>query len=101
LRTQPPPASDLRNPVLYLPLGLANELSFAIGRALLRRGLPPVARITLEDRVLPADAAAAPGPRVVVYERPLRCHEIAGRGTVEDLPESISRCGLPAPHTMR
>ncbi len=65
-------APELRNPVLYLPLDLTDERKLAMGRALLRRGLPPVAGVDIESRVLPGDEGGASGPRVVVYERPDR-----------------------------
>lgn len=58
---------ELRSPALYLPLDLADERRLAMGRALVRRGLPPIAGVAVEDRQVPG-ADGAPGPAVVVYE---------------------------------
>jgi acetyl esterase/lipase len=86
-------APELRNPLLYLPLDLTDERKLAMGRALLRRGLPPVAGVDIESRVLPGDEGGAPGPRVVVYERPDRERPsgallwIHGGGMVMGTPE--------------
>ena len=86
-------AHELRHPVLYLPLDLTDERKLAMGRALLRRGLPPVAGIDIESRVLPAADDGAPGPRVVLYERPGRDQPsgallwIHGGGMVMGTPE--------------
>lgn len=85
-------APELRNPVLYLPLDLTDERKLAMGRALLRRGLPPVAGVDIRSRVLAGDDGA-PAPRVVVYERPDRERPsgallwIHGGGMVMGTPE--------------
>ena len=86
-------APELRNPILYLPLDLTDERKLAMGRALLRRGLPPVPGVDIESRVLPGDDSVESGPRVVVYERPGRERPsgallwIHGGGMVMGTPE--------------
>ncbi len=86
-------APELRNPMLYLPLDLTDERRLAMGRALLRRGLPPVPGIEIDSRVVPGDDDGTPGPRVVVYEQPGRERPssallwIHGGGMVMGTPE--------------
>ena len=86
-------APELRSPILYLPLDLTGERKLAMGRAMVRHGLPPVAGVDIRNRVLPDDGDRAPRPRVVVYERPDRERPsgallwIHGGGMVMGTPE--------------
>ncbi|MEZ5141156.1 MAG: alpha/beta hydrolase [Acidimicrobiales bacterium] len=86
----------MRHPILWLPLEVASDRHLAVGRRLVRRGLPPVGGIAIHDRVVPASGGTA-GPRIVLYERPDRTRPtgallwIHGGGLVLGTPEQDHR----------
>jgi acetyl esterase/lipase len=87
-------APELRHPILYLKIEVADERTLRIGRRMMSMLRPPVSGVEIVDHVVPTDVHS---PRVRVYQRPDRMRPsgallwIHGGGMIMGTPEQDDR----------